>query len=217
MNEGTRGTWKIGELLFGIGKAAGRLLSNAGYPTSGASGTAAGRANPSSLLFDTTNGYTHQNSGSLASPVWVMQPATVRVTLTNAQIKAIRATPITAVAAQGAGTIILPISAYVGLVYGGTNAFTAAANDNLSLKLKDGSGSILLSGAVQAFVQATNSAISQMVPGSAVGATVNVSKANGDNQPLVIHNQTAAEIAGNAAADNTMVVTITYVVLQSGL
>lgn len=141
----------------------------------------------------------------------------VRVVLTNAQIKAIRATPVTAVAAQGAGTIILPVACYVGLIYGGTNAFTAAANDNLSLKLKDGTGAILMSGAVQAFVQATNSAISQMVPGQAVGATVNVSKANGDNQPLVIHNQTAGEIAGNAAADNTMVVVISYLVMLSGL
>ncbi len=141
----------------------------------------------------------------------------VTLVLTNAQIKALRATPLTIVQAPGAGKVILPVMAYVGLVYGGTNAFTGAANDNLSLKLKDGNGAVLMSGAVQAFIQATNSAISQMVPGAAVGSTVNVSKANGDNQPLVLHNQTAGEIAGNAAGDNTMLVTVFYAIVPSGL
>jgi hypothetical protein len=217
MQKGTGGVFKVGQLSVGVGLAPARYLTGAGYPTSGTSGTGVGVANPGSIYVDTTNGFAHQNCGTLASPTWVMLPATVRVPLTNAQIKAIRATPITAVAAQGAGRIIWPMACYVGLVYGGTNAFTAAANDNLSLKLKDGSGAALMSGAVQAFVQATTSAISQMVPGTAVGATPNITKANGDNQPLVIHNQTAGEIAGNAAADNTMVLAITFVVLASGL
>jgi hypothetical protein len=218
MNEGTRGSWKCGELVVGgFGITPSRLFSIAGIPTNGAAGTGAGRANPGSEVVDTTNGDRYVNVGTLASPIWTMLPRTVSLAITNAQAKAIRATPLTIVAAPGAGPVIVPISAYVGLIYGGTNAFTSAANDNLSLKLKDGSGAILMSGAVQAFLQAVNSAINFMVPGQAVGATVNVSKANGDNQPLVVHNQSAAEIAGNAAADNTLLVTVTYIKIASGL
>lgn len=143
--------------------------------------------------------------------------AVASLVLTNAQIKVLRATPQTIVAAPGAGKIIQPIAAYVGLVYGGTNAFTGAVNDNLGLKLKDGTGTTLMSGGVQGFIQATNSAMSLFVPAVAAGASVNVSKANSDNQPLVVHNITAAEIAGNAANDNTMIVVVQYCVINSGL
>lgn len=190
-------------------------LVGSGAPVNGTSGTGVGLAGKNSTYNDYTNGAEYFNVGTKASPVWTLVsglavPQTVQVTLTNAQIKAIRATPVTLVAAPGAGKYIQPISCTVELVYGGTNAFTAAANDNLSLKWKDGSGGILWSGAVQAFVQATNSAFSPFVPGAAVGATLNQAKANVDNQPLVMHNQTAGEIAGNAAGDNTMRVNLHY-------
>lgn len=143
--------------------------------------------------------------------------ATVTKILTNAQVKALRATPISLVAAPGAGKVVLPVFCYVALIYGGTNAFTAAANDNLSLKLKDGSGALLMSGGVQAFIQNTASALTAMVPGTAVGATPNILKTVGDNQALVIHNQTAGEIAGNAAGDNKITVTVGYMVMPSGI
>lgn len=219
MNKVTRGTAQCGELLVGgIGGVTGaRLIPVAGYPVNGSSGTGAGRANPGSICVDTTNGFLHRNDGTLAAPIWTMLPATRSLALTNAQIKAIRATPITFLAAQGVGRVIVPIAGMFSLIYGGTNAFTGAANDNLSLKLKDGSGAVLMSGAVQGFIQATTSSLSVMVPGLAVGATSNISKANGENQALVVHNQTAGEIAGNAAADNTILVTVTFVVLATGL
>lgn len=137
--------------------------------------------------------------------------------ITNAQAKAIRATPLTLVAAPGVGRIIWPLSCYIGLIYGGTNAFTSAANDVFGLKFKDGTTASLMTGGVQAFVQATTSALSRFVEAVAAGATVNISKANADNQPLVLHNITASEIAGNAAADNTFTVNLTYLILPSGL
>lgn len=220
MNRSTKGTQVVGELLVGGTGAlttGARYITNAGYPVNGASGTGAGRANPGSICVDTTNGFVHQNVGTLASPIWVMLPATARLAITNAQAKAIRATPLTIVGAPGVGRMIVPIAGYVGLVYGGTNAFTSAANDVLGFKYKDGTTAALMSGGVQAFMQATANSMSQFVPAVAAGASVNITKANSENQPLVVHNITASEIAGNAGLDNTLVVVVTFTVIASGL
>lgn len=141
----------------------------------------------------------------------------VTLAITNAQAKALRATPLTIVNAPGAGKIILPMSCFIGLIYGGTNAFTSAANDVFGLKYKDGTTASILTGGVQAFVQATTNSLSKFVDAVAAGSTINISKANADNQPLVIHNITASEIAGNAGADNTFIVNLTYAILPSGL
>lgn len=137
--------------------------------------------------------------------------------ITNAQAKALRATPLTLVVAQGVGKLIVPIQCTISLIYGGTNAFTSAASDVFALKYKDGTTPSLYSGGVQAFVQATTSGMSLFVPAVAAGASVNITKAQGDNQPLVIHNQTASEIAGNAGADNTFLVTLSYTIQPSGV
>jgi hypothetical protein len=222
-SEHTRGTSIVGAILMKLGGGAG-VVPFAGTPVSGGSGTYANTAlgKKGSILLDTTNGVMYLNTGTQASPVWttaagngqnVSQVATLD--LTNAQIKALRATPVQIVAAPGAGFVISPDWAFAFLKYGGTNAFTGAANDNLSIKLKDGSGAILLSGGVQAWVQATNSALSQFVPGTAVGATPNIAKSVADNMALVVHNQTAGEIAGNAAADNLIRVVVGYSVLPA--
>jgi hypothetical protein len=140
-----------------------------------------------------------------------------RLVITNAQAKVLRATPLTIVLAPGVGRILVPIAAFVTLVYGGTNAFTSAANDVLGLKYKDGSTASLLTGAVQAFIQAVTNGVSLFVPAVAAGSSVNISKANADNQPLVVHNITASEIAGNAGADNTLVVSLIYLNSPSSL
>lgn len=138
--------------------------------------------------------------------------------MTNAQAKAFRATPVTIVAAQGAGKVIVPVACTISLVYGGTNAFVqGGAGDNFSLKLKDGSGALLMSGGIGAFTQNTTNAMSVMVPGLAAGSSSNITKANGDNQPLVIHNQAAAELTGNAGADNTFVINLVYQIIPSSV
>jgi len=138
----------------------------------------------------------------------------VLLALTNAQAKAFRATPVTIVAAQGAGKLIVPMSCTIALLYGGTNAFVqGGAGSNFSLKYKDGSTASLMSGGIGAFVQNTTSATSLMVPAVAAGSEVNITKANADNQPLVVHNPAAAELTGNAGADNTFQIFLEYLVL----
>ena len=46
------------------------ILTNAGAPTSGASGTFAGQAGPGALLIDYTNKNLYINIGTLATPIW---------------------------------------------------------------------------------------------------------------------------------------------------
>lgn len=46
------------------------VISNAGVPTDGASGTGAGVAQPGSLCIDTTNFDIYMNTGTQASPTW---------------------------------------------------------------------------------------------------------------------------------------------------
>jgi len=213
------------------------ILTNAGAPTNGTSGTFAGLAGPGCVLLDITNKNLYINTNTKASPTWTFLSSsanfsseftstgtteslantvikTATVLLTNAQIKALRATPINVVAAPGAGFFVYPIECIVELVYGGNNAFTGAAGDNLGLKWQDGTTTTIMSGGLQAFIQATNSAFNKFVD-PAVGSDVNIAKTAVDNKPLVIHNITGAEIAGNAANDNTINVIVKYAIHPS--
>lgn len=183
-------------------------------PVNGASGTGAKFLGPGTQLWSTTTKTWYINTNTQASPTWTaVDSATssqqLSVVLTNAQIKALRATPITLVAAPGAGLFVNPIDCVLELLYGGTNAFTANAGDNLALKWQNGTTTAIIQGAIQAWVQGTANAYNAFV-GPATGSDINVPAANVTNQPLVIHNIGAAEIAGNAANDNTIRVSLTY-------
>lgn len=57
-----------GGVMFGDGVW---LITNAGAPTDGASGTGQGFAGKGSLLVDVTNANLYQQTGTAASPVWV--------------------------------------------------------------------------------------------------------------------------------------------------
>src|SRR5689334_23700033 len=63
---------------------------------------------------------------------------TAAVTLTNAQVKALRATPVELVPAPGAGRALKFIGAWLRLI-AGTNALTESTA-NLGIKYTDGSG-----------------------------------------------------------------------------
>lgn len=46
------------------------IVTNAGAPTNGTSGTFAGQAGPGCLLIDTTNAFLYINTNTLLSPTW---------------------------------------------------------------------------------------------------------------------------------------------------
>lgn len=129
------------------------------------------------------------------------------VTLTSAEVKALAATQIELVAAQGAGSVITFISASFKLDYGGTNVFTEAG-DNLAIKYTDASG-VAVSQTIEttAFITATADTYTSVQP--VIDAIV--ASAAAENQALVLDN-IGSEIAGNAANDNTLVVRVYYVV-----
>lgn len=127
------------------------------------------------------------------------------VTLTNANIKALRATPITLVAAQGANKVVELVSATLKLV-AGTNVLSETA-DNMAVKYTNGTGAAV-SQAIEAtgFIDQAADTITNALPKIDAIAAL----ADSANKALVLHNTGDGEYAGNAAADATMTVKIAY-------
>lgn len=130
--------------------------------------------------------------------------------LTSAQVKALRATPITVVAAPGAGKFINVVSIAYKLTYGGTSAFTAAVGQTIAVAYTNVSGTtISTSGFSNSSITATSNQIGYCVTTNSLG----IAATSRENQPLVAFNATTTEITGNAANDNTITVSVTYQIL----
>lgn len=136
---------------------------------------------------------------------------TVTSALTNAQVKALHATPIQVIAAPGAGKVIRILSAIGKMQYGGTNVFTAAAAQSIQLYLGAGTTAIASATPIvtNTMLVASASQITGINPGLA-GITTYTSIAN---QAVYLYNPSATEITGNAANDNTVPYSITYQVI----
>jgi hypothetical protein len=125
-------------------------------------------------------------------------------TMTNTQIKS--STAVTLVAAQGSGTIIIPLSLTLKMIYGGTNAFTSAPTIYLQYGTSVSSYDIYAVGTLTSFWEATsnyyayaNNLVTSVNPASAL-----------ENTALTI-GFTAP--TGNAAANNTLSGNLVYQVL----
>ena len=127
------------------------------------------------------------------------------VSLTNAQIKALRATPISMVAAQGAGTAIEFVSAVL-ILDVGANVLSETA-DNLQFKYINGTG-VAVSQTVETtgFIDQTGDIATNALPKIDVIAT----KAQCENVAIVLHNTGDGEFADNAANDTLMRVKVAY-------
>jgi hypothetical protein len=133
------------------------------------------------------------------------------VSLTSAQVKALRATPITMVQAQGAGTVIEFLGAVLLLDYG-SNVFTESTA-NLSFKYNNGSG-VAVSDTVEStgFIDQSADTATQAVP---IKDAI-VAKTGNENKAIVLHNIGAGEIAGNAANDSALRVKVLFSVHNTG-
>src|SRR5690348_5819671 len=89
----------------------------------------------------TAHGAVATSDGSLTIYDFTPVINVATVTLTNAEIKALRAAPKTLVAAQGSGKVIEFVSAVLKLS-GGANALTEST-DNMAIRYTDGSGAIV--------------------------------------------------------------------------
>lgn len=138
-------------------------------------------------------------------------PQFAEVSLTNAEIKALRSTPKTLVAAPGAGLALVFHSAVL-ILDAGTNAITESA-DNLAVKYENGSGDAV-SDTIETtgFIDQTSD---QLTVAVAIKDPI-VAKAVAENKPLVLHNTGDGELAGNAAADATLRVKVWYSIITTG-
>ncbi|MDP4120538.1 MAG: hypothetical protein Q8876_05730, partial [Bacillota bacterium] len=126
------------------------------------------------------------------------------ITLTSAQIKALHATPITIIPAQGVGTMIITVGITGQYTYGGSNVFVAAAGQFVSASYNtlQGIGTML-----------PNSALIAAASQDGIVGMPNISTLSVRNQPIVAYNSNATEISGNAANDNTLKITVLYYVV----
>lgn len=131
------------------------------------------------------------------------------VSLTNAQMLALRASPVTLVAAPGAGKLIEFVSAV--LLFDYTAAYTETA-DNMAIKYTDGSGAAV-SNTIEAtgFVDATADTMTT----ATAKADAIVAKSGSENKALVLHNTGDGEYGGGNAS-NAVRVKVAYRVHTTG-
>lgn len=132
-------------------------------------------------------------------------------TLTSAQVKALRATPATLVAAPAAGKVLEFIKLYLFLDYG-SNAFTETA-DNLAVKYENGAGATV-SEAIETTGFIDQTADTMITAGPAAQGAL--AKTACDGKALVLHNTGDGEIAGNAANDSVVRYKVVYRVHPTG-
>jgi len=132
------------------------------------------------------------------------------IDLTNAEIKALRASPKTLVPAPGAGYFLQLDSLWL-ILNAGTNVLSESA-DNLVVEYASG---VDATAAIE-----TTGFIDQAVDQVAYYRGINIATATAAdiaNQGLRLFNTGDGEIAGNAALDATMRVVVNYRIFKTGL
>lgn len=137
------------------------------------------------------------------------QVSVAKIVLTSQQIKSLHGTPITAIAAQGANTVVIPVCVSSRFFYNGNSYFTAGASQTIELFI--GSYDLISVCFNQVLTGANTNHF-----GISVGpdGALFVSEADGiyDNQPLILKNPIATEISGNVQNDDSIIVSIFYTV-----
>lgn len=140
------------------------------------------------------------------SPTGDGVPQWADVTLTNAEMLALRATPKELVAAPGAGKMIQLISAH--MIFDYTAAYTEST-DNMGI-LWGAGGSSAATIESTGFVTAT----ADTVTTATLAAAANLAITAVDNKSLVLHNTGDGEFGGGNAA-NVMTVRVLYRIIPT--
>lgn len=129
------------------------------------------------------------------------------VVLTAAQLRALRATPITVVPAPGTNLMLQFLGAHLVLDYTAP-AFTESA-DNIVFRYNDGSG-VVVSQVVECtgFIDQTADTVTSALP----CVDPIVAKSSGANKKLVIHNNGDGEWGGTGGS--TLQVTVFYRIIS---
>jgi len=155
-----------------------------------------------------TSDGTNWTSAAPAAGTWGgYTVTTVSSSLTSAQIKALHGTPIQVAAAPGSGKVIVPIQAMGKFIYGGTNVFVAGAAQTIALSW--GTVAVTSSLASNAIIVGTTTQLT-ILNGPGVSAQL---YSRFDNTALNLYNSVVTEISGNAANDNTLSYTVTYITI----
>jgi len=181
-----------GQVLQSAGASSDPIFSTATFPaTAGTSGNV--------LTSDGTN-FISSNSRS--------QIITASGQLTNSQIKAIHATPISVAVAPGANKFLQVISFTSSYVYGGTNVFVAAAAQTISLYYE--TTTALAAPITNAQLVGTASTLT-----ATQNLTLNVvTTSTYSNKALNLYNPIATEITGNAGNDNVVNWSVSYIIVS---
>jgi hypothetical protein len=181
------------------------------YPVTVA--TASGSIVGVSVLRNQNQSADYQSDGSATWYAFGAQPSVfmAEVAITNAELKAIRATPKTLVQAPGAGLAVKLVGGVLLLDYG-TNVLTESA-DNLAVKYTNGSGAAV-SETIEAtgFIDASADTLTSIEP---IKDAI-VAKSGSEDKALVLHNTGDGEYGGNAGADTVLRAKIFYTVVSTG-
>lgn len=165
-----------------------------------------------------TSGQVLTSNGAAALPTFQSFGSLVilhtTITLTSAQIKAITTTPITIVAAQGAGTVVVPLLATTKFVYGGTNAFTGGGSNNaVVLTFVGATPSSSVGNAVVSDATITGTTTTYSFSAFNQSTRSSITAASCENSALIAFSPGIA-LTGNAANNNTLTIDLFYQVLS---
>jgi hypothetical protein len=158
-----------------------------GAPVNGSTGANIG--GPGSTYTDVATGNIYVNLGTKASPAWSVTQGSLEVTVSSAELLALRATPKTLVPAPGAGKLIEFVSATL-LADNGT-AYVVGTND-LAIRYAGAAGDIISQTVDTAgFLDQVVDIMDLVLP---IATDSKTPKADCENQPLVLHNTGAGEL-----------------------
>jgi len=186
---------KVSRALVGFGlivrTSTTSVLSS--DPTITAGSAAPSESEPNGSLYLRTNGRSYTRVGSAWRDDKIQRTL---VTITAAQLRALRATPVTLLAAPGSGKFIEHVSSHWWMDYG-TVAHSAPSNagDDIGLRYTDGSGAVVATLEANGFIDGSSDQ-HRMVTGGAATPTSAQSLAPVSNAALVAHNVGAAEFSG---------------------